>query len=164
MPEWVKQPLAEIRRGRQRAGRPADPDGTGAWRRAFSLPTTTGRPAYVNGRQQARSLLLTPAYTKLKRGRLNCFKTRSDQPDSEIHARRHLQGPDHSTAPRQGRGRDPQHSASCSATVGTMLYAGQDWRDVALAKALHDLDSPRKVMPKVNAAIKRWQSFISERS
>jgi hypothetical protein len=80
------------------------------------------------------------------------FKTRRDQPDSEVTLdgickELIIYGSPDKVADEILKFRD----RVCD--FGTLLYAGKDWRDVALAKRSMTLLA-EKVMPKVNAAIK----------
>ena len=92
-------------------------------------------------------------YTKLKKGRLELFKTRRDQPDSEVTLdgicdELIIHGSPDKVADEILKFRERVGD------FGTLLYAGKDWRDPKLAKRSMTLLA-EKVLPKVNAAIKK---------
>ena len=92
-------------------------------------------------------------YTKLKKGRLELFKTRRDQPDSEVTLdgicdELIIHGSPDKVADEILKFREQVGD------FGTLLYAGKDWRDPKLAKRSMTLLA-EKVLPKVNAAIKK---------
>jgi alkanesulfonate monooxygenase SsuD/methylene tetrahydromethanopterin reductase-like flavin-dependent oxidoreductase (luciferase family) len=91
-------------------------------------------------------------YAKLKRSRLDLFKTRRDQPDSEITLdgicdQLIIHGSPDKVADEILKFRDQVGD------FGTLLYAGKDWRNPAFGKRSMTLLA-EKVLPKVNAAIK----------
>src|ERR1041385_4871248 len=91
-------------------------------------------------------------YTKLKKGRLDLFKTRRDQPDHEVT----LDGICDALIIHGSRDKVADEILKFRERVGdfgTLLYAGKDWRDPALAKRSMILMA-EKVLPKINAAIK----------
>ena len=92
-------------------------------------------------------------YTKLKKGRLELFKTHRDQPDDEVT----LDGICDQLIIRGSPNKVAEQILEFREQVGdfgTLLYAGKDWRDPKLAKRSMTLLA-EKVMPKVNAAIKK---------
>jgi alkanesulfonate monooxygenase SsuD/methylene tetrahydromethanopterin reductase-like flavin-dependent oxidoreductase (luciferase family) len=151
MPQWVKSHWPKYAEGCERAGRPAAPAN---WRVAKSIfvadddkvareyATSPGSPYRYYYEQLATKLI--------RNGRIELFKTRRDQPDHEVT----IDGickeliiwgspskvVDELLAFRQQVG-----------DFGTLLYAGKDWKDPALARRSMVLLA-ETVLPKLNAA------------
>jgi alkanesulfonate monooxygenase SsuD/methylene tetrahydromethanopterin reductase-like flavin-dependent oxidoreductase (luciferase family) len=152
MPEWVKSHWPKYAEGCQRAGRPADPANWRVAKSIFVADDDKTAEAYVNDPGSPYRYYYSQLYTKLKRGRLELFKTRRDQPDSEVTLDgicRDLiiYGSPDKVADEILKFRDRVGD------FGTLLYAGKDWRDETLARRSMTLLA-EKVMPKVNAAIR----------
>jgi alkanesulfonate monooxygenase SsuD/methylene tetrahydromethanopterin reductase-like flavin-dependent oxidoreductase (luciferase family) len=152
MPEWVKSHWPKYVEGCQRVGRPADPANWRVAKSIFVADDDKTAAAYVNDANSPYRYYYSQLYTKLKRGRLELFKSRRDQPDSEITLdsickELIIHGSPDKVADEILKFRE--HVGD----FGTLLYAGKDWRDVTLAKRSMTLLA-EKVMPKVNAAIK----------
>ena len=122
MPEWVKSHWPKYVEGCQRVGRKADPANWRVAKSIFVADDDKTAKAYVTDPNSPYRFYYSQLYTKLKRGRLELFKTRRDQPDSEGDARRHLRRADHPRLARQGRrradrvpraGRRFRHAALC---------------------------------------------------
>lgn len=154
MPAWVKSHWPNYVEGCTRVGRPADPVN---WRVAKSIfvadDDATAR-RYATDPDSPYRYYYKQLFTKLTRnGRFDLFKTRRDQPDSEvtldsvcdaliIHGSP-AKVVDELLAFREQVG-----------DFGTLLYAGKDWRNPALARRSMQLMA-EKVMPQLNNAITR---------
>ena len=106
--------------------------------------------AYATGANSPYRYYYSQLYTKLKKARLDIFKKRRDQPDSEITLdsicdELIIHGSPEKVADELLAFREQVGD------FGTLLYAGKDWRDPALGKRSMQLLA-EKVMPKVNAA------------
>src|SRR5262249_14520568 len=84
MPEWVKSHWPRYVEGCERAGRPADPANWRVAKSIFVADDDKTAAAYVNDAGSPYRYYYSQLYTKLKRGRLELFKSRRDQPDSEV--------------------------------------------------------------------------------
>jgi alkanesulfonate monooxygenase SsuD/methylene tetrahydromethanopterin reductase-like flavin-dependent oxidoreductase (luciferase family) len=140
--------------GCARAGRPADPAN---WRVAKSIfvadDDATARN-YATDPDSPYRYYYKQLFTKLTRnGRFDLFKTRRDQPDSEVTLDKVCDAlivygspnkvVDELLAFREQVG-----------DFGTLLYAGKDWRNPSLARRSMQLMA-EKVMPQLNNAITR---------
>src|SRR3954453_11450465 len=153
MPEWVKSHWPRYVEGCQRAGRPADPANWRVAKSIFVADDDKTAEAYVNDPGSPYRYYYSQLYTKLKRGRLELFKTRRDQPDSEVT----LDGICKDLIIHGSPAKVADEILKFRERVGdfgTLLYAGKDWRDPKLAKRSMTLLA-EKVLPKVNAAIKK---------
>src|SRR5215471_17837570 len=85
MPAWVKSHWPKYVEGCERAGRPAD---TANWRVAKSIFVANDRNTakeYATSQNSPYRYYFSQLFTKLtKAGRIELFKTRRDQPDSEV--------------------------------------------------------------------------------
>jgi alkanesulfonate monooxygenase SsuD/methylene tetrahydromethanopterin reductase-like flavin-dependent oxidoreductase (luciferase family) len=152
MPPWVKSHWPKYGEGCERAGRPADPAN---WRVAKSIfvadDDNTAR-AYATDPNSPYRFYYRQLFTKLKaNGRIELFKTRRDQPDDEVTLdgicdQLIIHGSPDKVADEILKFREQVGD------FGTLLYAGKDWKDPALARRSMVLLA-EKVMPKVNAAI-----------
>jgi alkanesulfonate monooxygenase SsuD/methylene tetrahydromethanopterin reductase-like flavin-dependent oxidoreductase (luciferase family) len=152
MPQWVKSHWPKYVEGCERAGRPADPANWRVAKSIFVADDDKTAAAYVTDPDSPYRYYYSQLYTKLKRGRLELFKTRRDQPDSEITLdgicdQLIIHGSPDKVADEILKFRDEVGD------FGTLLYAGKDWRDPELGKRSMTLLA-EKVLPKVNAAIK----------
>jgi alkanesulfonate monooxygenase SsuD/methylene tetrahydromethanopterin reductase-like flavin-dependent oxidoreductase (luciferase family) len=153
MPEWVKSHWPKYVEGCERAGRKADPANWRVAKSIFVADSDKTAKAYVTDSRSPYRYYYSQLYTKLKRARLDLFKTRRDQPDSEVTLdgicdELIIHGSPEKVADEILKFRDKVGD------FGTLLYAGKDWRDPKLAKRSMTLLA-EKVMPKVNAAIKK---------
>jgi alkanesulfonate monooxygenase SsuD/methylene tetrahydromethanopterin reductase-like flavin-dependent oxidoreductase (luciferase family) len=152
MPDWVKSHWPRYVEGCRRAGRPAE---TANWRVAKSIFVADDdktAKAYATDPNGPYRYYYSQLFTKLKKARLDLFKTRLDQPDSEVTLdgvckELIIYGTPDKVADEILKFRERVGD------FGTLLYAGKDWRDPALARRSMQLMA-EKVMPKVNAAIK----------
>jgi len=152
MPQWVKTHWPKYVEGCERAGRPADPANWRVAKSIFVADDDKTAERYANDPDGPYRYYYSQLYTKLKRGRLELFKTRRDQPDSEVT----LDGICKDLIIYGSPDKVADEILKFRERVGdfgTLLYAGKDWRDVTLAKRSMTLLA-EKVMPKVNAAIK----------
>jgi alkanesulfonate monooxygenase SsuD/methylene tetrahydromethanopterin reductase-like flavin-dependent oxidoreductase (luciferase family) len=152
MPEWVKSHWPKYVEGCQRAGRPADPANWSVAKSIFVADDDKTAEAYANDPNGPYWYYYRQLFTKLKRGRIDLFKTRRDQPDSEVTLESIckeliIYGSPNKVAEEILKFRERVGD------FGTLLYAGKDWRDPVLGKRSMQLLA-EKVMPKVNAAIK----------
>jgi alkanesulfonate monooxygenase SsuD/methylene tetrahydromethanopterin reductase-like flavin-dependent oxidoreductase (luciferase family) len=152
MPEWVKSHWPRYVEGCQRAGRKADPANWSVAKSIFVADDDKTAKAYATDPNGPYRYYYSQLFTKLKRGRIELFKTRLDQPDEEITLdsvcnELIIYGSPDKVADEILKFRE--HVGD----FGTLLYAGKDWRDPALGRRSMTLLA-EKVMPKVNAAIK----------
>ncbi|HXL69296.1 MAG TPA: LLM class flavin-dependent oxidoreductase [Xanthobacteraceae bacterium] len=152
MPAWVKSHWPKYAEGCERAGRKADPAN---WRVAKSIfvadDDKTAREYATSAKSPYRYYYQSLATKLIRGGRIELFKTRRDQPDSEVTI--------DSICNELIIWGSPQKVAdellAFRETVGdfgTLLYAGKDWADPKLARRSMALMA-EKVMPAVNAAI-----------
>ena len=152
MPEWVKSHWPKYAEGCERMGRKADPANWRVAKSIFVADDDKTAKAYATGADSPYRYYYSQLYTKLKTGRLELFKTRRDQPDSEVTLdsicdQLIIHGSPDKVADEILKFREKVGD------FGTLLYAGKDWRDPELGKRSMTLLA-EKVMPKVNAAIK----------
>ena len=150
MPEWVKSHWPKYVEGCQRVGRKADPANWRVAKSIFVADDDKTAKAYATDPNSPYRFYYSQLYTKLKRGRLELFKTRRDQPDSEVT----LDGICDELIIHGSPDKVADELIAFREKVGdfgTLLYAGKDWRDPALAKRSMQLLA-EKVLPKVNAA------------
>jgi alkanesulfonate monooxygenase SsuD/methylene tetrahydromethanopterin reductase-like flavin-dependent oxidoreductase (luciferase family) len=151
MPEWVKSHWPKYQEGCARAGRAAEP---GNWRVAKSIfvadDDKTARD-YATAATGPYRYYYKQLFTKLvKNGRIDLFKTRRDQPDSEVTLDKIcdeliIYGSPNKVADELLAFRERVGD------FGTLLYAGKDWTDRDLARRSMVLMA-EKVLPAVNAA------------
>jgi alkanesulfonate monooxygenase SsuD/methylene tetrahydromethanopterin reductase-like flavin-dependent oxidoreductase (luciferase family) len=151
MPEWVKSHWPRYVEGCKRAGRPADPANWSVAKSIFVADDDKTAKAYATDPNGPYRYYYSQLFTKLKRGRIELFKSRLDQPDDEITLdsvcnELIIYGSPDKVADEILKFRERVGD------FGTLLYAGKDWRDPALGKRSMTLMA-EKVMPKVNAAI-----------
>jgi alkanesulfonate monooxygenase SsuD/methylene tetrahydromethanopterin reductase-like flavin-dependent oxidoreductase (luciferase family) len=152
MPEWVKSHWPKYVEGCERVGRKADPANWSVAKSIFVADDDKTAEAYANDPNGPYWYYYRQLFTKLKRGRLDLFKTRRDQPDDEVT----LEGICKELIIYGSPNKVAEEILKFRERVGdfgTLLYAGKDWRDPTLGKRSMQLLA-EKVMPKVNAAIK----------
>jgi alkanesulfonate monooxygenase SsuD/methylene tetrahydromethanopterin reductase-like flavin-dependent oxidoreductase (luciferase family) len=153
MPEWVKSHWGKYVEGCQRAGRLADPANWRVARSIFVADDDRTAEAYATDANSPYRFYYSQLLAKLKKGgRVDAFKTRRDQPNDEVTLdgvcdALVIHGSPDKVADEILRFRE--HIGD----FGTLLYAGKDWRDPALAKRSMVLLA-EKVLPKINAALK----------
>src|SRR6187200_2438299 len=133
MPEWVKSHWPRYVEGCERAGRKADPANWRVAKSIFVADSDKTAKAYATDPNSPYRYYYSQLYTKLKKGRLELFKTRRDQPDSEVTLdgicdELIIYGSPDKVADEILKFRDKVGD------FGTLLYAGKDWRDPALGK------------------------------
>jgi alkanesulfonate monooxygenase SsuD/methylene tetrahydromethanopterin reductase-like flavin-dependent oxidoreductase (luciferase family) len=148
MPNWVKSHWPKYVEGCERAGRPAD---SANWRVAKSIFVANDRNTareYATSQNSPYRYYFSQLFTKLtKAGRIELFKTRRDQPDSEVNLESIIDslviyGTPDEVADKLLAFRD--HVSD----FGTLLYAGHDWADRELARQSMILLA-EKVLPKI---------------
>ena len=153
LPPWVKSHWPKYVEGCERAGRKADPANWRVAKSIFVADDDKTAKAYATDPNGPYRYYYSQLYTKLKKGRLELFKTRRDQPDSEVTLDSIcndliIHGSPAKVADEILKFRERVGD------FGTLLYAGKDWRDPKLARRSMTLLA-EKVLPKVNAAIKK---------
>ncbi|NWG25140.1 MAG: LLM class flavin-dependent oxidoreductase [Pseudorhodoplanes sp.] len=148
MPAWVKSHWPKYAEGCARAGRPADPAN---WRVAKSIfvadDDKTAR-AYATDPNGPYRYYYSQLLTKLKAGgRIELFKTRRDQPDSEVTLdavcdKLIIYGTPNKVVEELLAFREEVGE------FGTLLYAGKDWKDPVLGRRSMQLLA-EKVVPKL---------------
>src|ERR1700730_14939711 len=152
MPQWVKSHWPKYVEGCERSGRKADPANWRVAKSIFVADDDKTAKAYVTDADSPYRYYYSQLYTWLKKGRLERFTTRRDQPDSEVT----LDGICNDLIIHGSPSKVADEILKFREQVGdfgTLLYAGKDWRDPKLAKRSMTLLA-EKVLPKVNAAIK----------
>jgi alkanesulfonate monooxygenase SsuD/methylene tetrahydromethanopterin reductase-like flavin-dependent oxidoreductase (luciferase family) len=153
MPAWVKSHWPKYVEGCEKGGRPADPAN---WRVAKSIfvadDDKTARE-YATAANGPYHFYYKQLFTKLvHNGRIELFKTRRDQPDHEVT----LDGVCKELVIWGSPNKVIDELLAFRERVGefgTLLYAGKDWKDPALARRSMTLMA-EKVIPAINAAIK----------
>jgi alkanesulfonate monooxygenase SsuD/methylene tetrahydromethanopterin reductase-like flavin-dependent oxidoreductase (luciferase family) len=153
MPPWVKSHWPKYVEGCEQAGRPADPAN---WRVAKSIcvadDDATARD-YATAANGPYRYYYSQLLTKLVRnGRAELFKTRRDQPDSEIT----LDNVSDQLVIHGSPNKVVDQLLAFREQVGdfgTLLYAGKDWTDRDLGRRSMVLMA-EKVLPALNAAIR----------
>jgi alkanesulfonate monooxygenase SsuD/methylene tetrahydromethanopterin reductase-like flavin-dependent oxidoreductase (luciferase family) len=153
MPEWVRTHWPKYAEGCARAGRPAV---TANWRVAKSVfvadDLATAR-AYATDSNSPYRFYYSQLLTKMKRaGRTELFKTDCDQTDDTVTLdavcdRLVICGTPEMVADKLLAFREEVGD------FGTLLYAGHDWRDPALARRSMVLMA-EQVMPRVNVTLR----------
>lgn len=151
MPQWVASHWPKYAEGCARAGRPADPRNWRVARSVFVADDLDTARRYATDPGSPYVFYYRQLFTKLKKhGRINLFKEHRDQPDDEVtleHVCERLitwgtpdKVADELLAFREETG-----------PFGTLLVAGKDWADPALARRSMVLLA-EKVKPAVDAA------------
>jgi alkanesulfonate monooxygenase SsuD/methylene tetrahydromethanopterin reductase-like flavin-dependent oxidoreductase (luciferase family) len=147
-----QKPLAPIRRRVRALGRKPDPTNWRVAKSIFVADDDKTAKAYATGASSPYRYYYSQLFTKLRKGRLELFKTRRDQPDDEV-------TPDEICkeliiiygSPEKVID-DILQFRERVGDFGTLLYAGKDWHDPELGKRSMILMA-EKVLPKINAAI-----------
>ena len=150
LPMWVKTHWAKYVEGCERVGRIPDPTNWRVAKTVFVAEDDATARAYATGADGPYYYYYRSLFAKLKRrGALGVFKTHRDQPDDEVTLDKVMQQlvihgsparvADQLSAFREETGR-----------FGTMLYAGVDWKDPALARNSMRLMA-EKVVPLVES-------------
>ncbi len=153
-PQWVRSHWPKYVEGCEAVGRPADPANWRVAKSVFVADDADVAERYATGSDGPYHFYYNSLFTKLKaNGRAALFKTDRDQPDDSLNVETIVdqlvirgtveQVVDRILAFRETIG-----------DFGTLLYAGHDWKDPALARRSMELMA-NEVMPRVNAAIGR---------
>jgi alkanesulfonate monooxygenase SsuD/methylene tetrahydromethanopterin reductase-like flavin-dependent oxidoreductase (luciferase family) len=151
MPIWVKSHWPKYVEGCERVGRAADPKN---WRVAKSVfvadDDKTAKEYATSAKSAYRFYYAQLLYKLVKNGRAELFKTRRDQPDSEVTLdsvcdRLIIHGSPNKVVDEIAAFQEEVGE------FGTLLYAGHDWLDRDLARRSMVLTA-EKVLPAVNAA------------
>jgi alkanesulfonate monooxygenase SsuD/methylene tetrahydromethanopterin reductase-like flavin-dependent oxidoreductase (luciferase family) len=151
MPAWVKSHWPKYVEGCERAGRKADPANWSVAKSIFVADDDKVARDYAMSEGSPYRYYYSQLFTKLRKGRLDLFKTRRDQPDSEVT----LDGICNELIIHGTPDKVADELLKFHDTVGdfgTLLYAGKDWKDRELGRRSMILLA-EKVLPKVNAAI-----------
>jgi alkanesulfonate monooxygenase SsuD/methylene tetrahydromethanopterin reductase-like flavin-dependent oxidoreductase (luciferase family) len=152
MPAWVKSHWPKYAEGCERAGRKADPANWRVAKSVFVADDDKTAKAYVTGAASPYRYYYSQLFAKMKHnGRLELFKTRREQPDSELTLdaicdELVIYGTPDKVADELLAFREK------IGDFGTLLYAGKDWLDRDLGRRSMVLLA-EKVLPKVNTAI-----------
>jgi alkanesulfonate monooxygenase SsuD/methylene tetrahydromethanopterin reductase-like flavin-dependent oxidoreductase (luciferase family) len=150
MPGWVKSHWPKYVEGCERGGRVADPADWRVARSVFVADDMETARAYVSAPDSPYRFYYSQMLTKMKRaGRIELFKTHRDMPDEDVTLdfvcdKLITWGTPDKVADELLAFRDEV------GPFGTMLYAGHDWADVALARRSMVLLA-EKVLPMVDA-------------
>lgn len=151
LPQWVASHWPKYAEGCERAGRKADPAN---WRVAKSVlvcDDLATAKRYATDPDSPYRFYYSQLLTKMrKHNRLELFKTHRDQPDDEVT----LDGVCEKLIIWGTPDKVTDEILAFRDTVGdfgTLLYAGKDWADPALARRSMVL-AAEKVMPAVTAA------------
>jgi alkanesulfonate monooxygenase SsuD/methylene tetrahydromethanopterin reductase-like flavin-dependent oxidoreductase (luciferase family) len=152
MPAWVKSHWPKYAEGCERVGRKADPVNWRVAKSIFVADDDKTAKAYVTAAASPYRYYYSQLFTKMRHGgRLELFKTRRDQPDSDVTLdaicdELVIFGTPDKVADELLAFREK------IGDFGTLLYAGKDWLDRDLGRRSMVLLA-EKVLPKVNAAI-----------
>lgn len=152
MPVWVRSHWPRYVEGCARAGRPADPANWRVARSIFVAEDDATARAYATDPDSPYRQYYNSLMTKLVRnGRATLFKESMEEPDEAVTLDRVcerlvIHGSVDSVVDQILAFREEVGD------FGTLLYAGKDWRDPALARRSMVLLA-EQVMPRVNAAI-----------
>jgi alkanesulfonate monooxygenase SsuD/methylene tetrahydromethanopterin reductase-like flavin-dependent oxidoreductase (luciferase family) len=151
-PQWVASHWPKYVAGCEQGGRPADPANWRVAKSIFVCDDDKTAEAYATGEDGPYYGYYQGLYAKLLRGgRHNLFKTYKDQPDEELNL---------PTVVDQLVIRGSVNAVidqllafhEITGDFGTLLYAGHDWQDKALARRSMELMAT-EVLPAVNKAI-----------
>lgn len=152
LPQWVRSHWPKYVEGCERAGREAKTDNWRVAKSVFVADDLATAKRYATDPDSPYRFYYSQLLTKMrKHNRLELFKTHRDQPDDEVTLdsvceRLIIWGTPDKVSDDLLAFRDEVGD------FGTLLYAGKDWADPALARSSMRLVA-EKVMPAVNAAI-----------
>lgn len=150
MPAWVKSHWPKYVEGCERGGRAADPANWRVAKSVFVADDAATAKAYATDPNGPYVNYYRSLFTKLKKnGRIELFKTHREQPDDDVTLemvcdKLIIYGTPDSVADQILAFQDEV------GTFGTLLYAGNDWKDRELGRKSMILTA-EKVMPLVNA-------------
>ena len=149
LPQWVKSHWPKYAEGCERAGRPASPAN---WRVAKSIFVADDHDIakrYATARGGPYHGYYNSIATKLIRnGRANLFKADQNAPDSSVTVETVVKDLVVWGTPEKVV-EELLAFRETTGDFGTLLYAGHDWKDKALAKRSMEL-MVEKVMPAIN--------------
>lgn len=152
MPVWVKSHWGKYVEGCERVGRAVDAANRRVAKTIFVADDDKTAKDYATGPNSPYRFYFEQLLTKIKKaGRLEIFKTHRDQPDDEVT----LDAVCDKLITYGSPEKVADELLAFRETVGdfgTLLYAGQDWKDPTLGRRSMVLLA-EKVLPKINAAI-----------
>ncbi|QJP14545.1 LLM class flavin-dependent oxidoreductase [Starkeya sp. ORNL1] len=161
MPKWVATHRASYEEGCRAGGRPVDLSNWRVAKSVFVAEDAATAREYARGEGSPYVHYFRSLFTKLvKNGRSNLFKEDPSMPDSELTLEHVLDRlvihgtPDEVADKLLG-------FVDEVGPFGTLLYAGHDWRDPALAKRSMRLMA-EQVMPLVNAELGAEETAAAE--
>jgi len=152
MPQWVRTHWPNYVEGCERARRPADPANWRVAKSIFVADNEATARRYATDPDSPYRFYYSQLLTKMRRaGRLELFKRDRVMPDDavtldDVCDRLIIYGTPDKVADRLLEFREEVGD------FGTLLYAGHDWADPALARRSQTLMA-EQVMPRVNAAL-----------
>jgi alkanesulfonate monooxygenase SsuD/methylene tetrahydromethanopterin reductase-like flavin-dependent oxidoreductase (luciferase family) len=153
MPAWVKSHWPKYVEGCEKGGRPADPANWRVAKSIFVADDDRTAQEYATAVNGPYHFYYKQLFTKLvHNGRIELFKTRRDQPEHEVT----LDGVCEELVIWGSPNKVVDELLAFRERIGdfgTLLYAGKDWKDRALARRSMILMA-EKVMPAINAAIR----------
>jgi alkanesulfonate monooxygenase SsuD/methylene tetrahydromethanopterin reductase-like flavin-dependent oxidoreductase (luciferase family) len=149
LPKWVRSHWTKYVEGCERGGRKADPANWRVAKTVFVADDEATARAYALGSDGPYYYYYRSLYNKLKRrGALGVFKEDPKQPDDEVTLQGVIDKLVISGTPQ--RVVDELHKLQeVTGTFGTLLYAGVDWKDPALARRSMQLMA-EQVIPAFN--------------
>jgi alkanesulfonate monooxygenase SsuD/methylene tetrahydromethanopterin reductase-like flavin-dependent oxidoreductase (luciferase family) len=154
MPQWVKSHWPKYVEGCERGGRPADPANWRVAKSVFVADDDRTAKAYATDPDGPYHYYYRSLFTKLKKnGRIELFKTHRDMPDDEVTLEMVCDKLIIHGSPAKVTDEILAFQDQVG-EFGTLLYAGKDWRDRALARRSMVLMA-EKVIPAVTAATAR---------
>jgi alkanesulfonate monooxygenase SsuD/methylene tetrahydromethanopterin reductase-like flavin-dependent oxidoreductase (luciferase family) len=154
MPQWVKSHWPKYVEGCERGGRPADPANWRVAKSVFVADDDRTAKAYATDPDGPYHYYYRSLFTKLKKnGRIELFKTHRDMPDDEVTLEMVCDKLIIHGSPAKVTDEILAFQDQVG-EFGTLLYAGKDWRDRALARRSMVLMA-EKVIPAVTAATPR---------
>ncbi|BAT58436.1 limonene 1,2-monooxygenase [Variibacter gotjawalensis] len=154
MPVWVKSHWGKYVEGCERVGRTVDAANWRVAKTIFVADDDKTAKDYATGPHSPYRFYFEQLLTKIKKaGRLEIFKTHRDQPDDEVT----LDAVCDKLITYGSPEKVADELLAFRETVGdfgTLLYAGQDWKDPTFGRRSMVLLA-EKVLPKINAAIGR---------
>lgn len=161
LPQWVASHWPKYKEGCERAGRPADPANWRVAKSVFVADDMDTARRYATDPDSPYRFYYSQLLTKMrKHNRLELFKEYRDQPDNEVTLdgvceKLIIWGTPDKVAD------DILAFQDKVGEFGTLLYAGKDWADPALARRSMVL-AAEKVMPVVTAGTAKSGRMAAE--
>ncbi len=160
LPQWVKSHWGKYVEGCEQGNRPADPANWRVAKTVFVSEDAATARRYGLGEDSPYRFYYKQLLHKMRRaGRLNLFKAQKDMPDEMVTVDSVVDQLVISGTPDEVADQLLEFREEIG-DFGTLLYCGIDWADPALGKRSMELMA-EKVMPAVNAAIKRSERVTS---